>query len=155
MKISHNQKLEQWAERELYRSLKHLIIDDENGGYVAFGRYYLQTTDQGCTVTSRHQTVHTFSNKRTAINWCVADKYHQYTLANNIQMLDTKKQQLLADVQCRMFKANKSKTELFHETVNTKLQPKLIMLQSIVTELEKCINSAKYLQLRGFNNETA
>jgi hypothetical protein len=85
----------------------------------------------------------------------VADKYHQYNLANNIQTLDSKRQQLSADIHCRMSQATRGRHEDFYETVNTKIQPKQAVLDSVQAELEKCINSAKYLQLRGFSNETA
>jgi hypothetical protein len=85
----------------------------------------------------------------------VADKYHQYNLANNIQTLDSKKQQLSADIHCRLSQATRGRHEDFYETVNTKIQPKQAVLDSVHAELEKCINSAKYLQLRGFSNETA
>ena len=155
MKLSQDQKLERWAEREFVRNVKHTIIDDESGSYVAFGKYYLQPQVHGCSVSTWDRLIHVFSNKRTAISWCVADKYNQYRLANNIQALDSKKQQLTSDIHCRRARAQQSRTEDFYETVNTKIQPKQELLDSVTAELEKCINLAKYLQLRGFSNETA
>jgi hypothetical protein len=155
MKSAHNQKLERWAEKELVRNIKHLIIDDETGAYVAFGKYYLEPSNTGCSVSTWDRHIHTFANRRTAISWCVADKYHQYNLANNILVLDSKRQQISADLHCRRSQAQHGRSEDFYETVNTKIQPKEILLDSVQIELEKCINSAKYLQLRGFSNETA
>jgi hypothetical protein len=54
-----------------------------------------------------------------------------------------------------MSQAARGRHEDFYETVNTKIQPKQAVLDSVQAEIEKCINSAKYLQLRGFSNETA
>ena len=154
--MTREQKLERWAEREVRRNIHTMIVNDESGGYVAFGRYHLRPADQLFEVyTPGDNLIGTFSNKRTAISWCVADKYHQYNLANNIQMLDHKRQQLAADIYCRRSQAQQGRTEDFYETVNTKIQPKQELLDSVTAELEKCINSAKYLQLRGFSNETA
>jgi hypothetical protein len=155
MKQSQNQKLERWAERELERNLKHMIVSSEAGSYVAFGQYHIQPHDLGYSVSTWDRLIHVFSNKRTAISWCVADKYHQYNLANNLQALDKKRQQLASDIHCRRAQAQQGRTEDFYETVNTKIQPKQELLDSVTAELEKCINSAKYLQLRGFSNETA
>ena len=155
MKPTQDQKLERWAEREFGRNLKHMIVDSESGSYVAFGRYHLEPQAHGYSVSTWDRLIHVFSNKRTAISWCVADKYHQYNLANNIQTLDSKRQQLASDIHCRRAQAQQGRTEDFYETVNTKIQPKQELLDSVTAELEKCINSAKYLQLRGFSNETA
>jgi len=155
MKLTTTQKIERWAENELMRNIKHVIIDDDTGSYVAFGKYYLESVDAGCQVSTWDRHIHTFANRRTAISWCVADKYHQYTLANNIQTLDSKKQQIADDLYCRRTQAQLGRNETFYETVITKLQPKEILLNSVKNELEKCINLAKYLQLRGFSNETA
>ena len=48
-----------------------------------------------------------------------------------------------------------NRPEEFQEIVETKIQPELDAVAGVRAELEKCINSAKYLQLRGFSNETA
>jgi hypothetical protein len=155
MRPAQEQKLERWAEREISRNLKHMIVDDQSGSYVAFGHYYLEPQAAGYSVRTWDRHIYTFANKRTAISWCVADKYHQYNLANHIQTLDRKHQQLAADIHCRLNQATRSRHQDFYETVNTKIQPKQAVLESVHSELEKCINSAKYLQLRGFSNETA
>lgn len=94
--------------------------------------------------------VSTFTNKRTAISWCVADNAKQYSLARNIQILDNKQQSLAADIHCRRSQAQRSTKSQFAETVMTKLSIKIQRYNSIQSELEKCVNSAKYLQLKGF-----
>jgi hypothetical protein len=80
----------------------------------------------------------------------VADKFHQLKLAFEIKMLDTKKQLLSADLNCRQRLADSTDSGEFEEMVLTKMQPKILRLTAINTELEKCLNSAKYLQLKGF-----
>jgi len=146
-------KLERWAEKEFRRNINNLIIDE--GQYlIAFGYYYIEQQKQGWLVQTRTQIIHQFHNKKTAISWCVADKYQKFQLANHILNLDRKKQLLAADIHCRQTLGERSKTESFHETVLTKIQPKLLQYTGISAELEKCINQTKYLQIRGFSNET-
>jgi hypothetical protein len=84
----------------------------------------------------------------------VADKQHQFKLANEIINLDCKDQQLGADIHCRRGVAARSRHENFYEIVNMKIQPKIDVYNQVHSELEKCINQAKYLQIRGFSNET-
>lgn len=149
-------KLERFAERELKRNLHAIIVPDDEGGYIAFGSYHLVPEAQGYKVyTLTSDTPSHFSSKRSAISWCVADKFNHLNLAQNIRILDQKKQILEADIHCRRTSADRSKTQSFYEIVNTKIQPKLDRYNSLNAELEKCLNSAKYLQIKGFNNETA
>jgi hypothetical protein len=51
--------------------------------------------------------------------------------------------------------ADQGRNEDFYEIVNIKIQPKVSQFNLVNSELEKCVKSAKYLQIRGFNNETA
>ena len=148
--MTREQKLERFAERELKRVYTELIIDDEHGGYVAFGRYHLRPESAGFSVYHSDDLVSTFSSKRTAISWCVADNARQYSLARNIQILDNKQQSLAADIHCRRSQAQRSTRSQFAETVMTKLSIKIQRYNNIQSELEKCVNSAKYLQLKGF-----
>lgn len=154
--MNKQDKLERFAEQELKRNLHAIIVPDNEGGYIAFGKYHLVPDTRGYKVyTTTSDASNLFSNKRSAISWCVADRYNQLNLAQNIRILDQKKQTLEADIYCRRTNAERSKTQDFYETVNTKIQPKLDRYNSLTAELEKCLNSAKYLQIRGFNNETA
>ena len=154
--MTREQKLERWAEREVRRNLHTMIVDDASGGYVAFGRYHLRPTYQAFEVyTPGDNLIGTFSNKRTAISWCVADNHNQLRLAQSIKTLDTKKQTLSADIHCRQHMADRSRNNGFSEVVLTKLQPKVQQHTLVDQELEKCLISAKYIQLRGFQNETA
>jgi hypothetical protein len=153
--MNREQKLERWAEKQILESIHNLIIDDEEGGWVVFGCYYLTETDQGYNVHKYSSSMGTFASKRSAVSWCVADKNRQLNLAITIKKLDMQKSLVAADIECRRSVANRSRDPLFRETVRTKIEPKITYYKSVSAELEKCINSAKYLQLRGFSNEIA
>jgi hypothetical protein len=132
-----------------------MIIPDAGSGYIVFGKYHLVPNNHQWQVKEQDQIVHNFYNKRTALAWCIFDKFKRYQRASIIKVLDQKKQHLLADIGCRKTLGNKSQNYSFYEIVNMKIGPKEANLESITQELEKCISSAKYLQIRGFNNETA
>jgi hypothetical protein len=151
--MNHQQKVERWAEKEIRRNLDHLIIYEGNQ-LIAFGLYHLEQNDQGWVVSDQDRFIHQFQNKKTAISWCVADKYKRYQLANNILNLDRKKQTIAADIYCRRTLGERSQSESFYETVTAKIQPKIMQYNGITSELENCINQTKYLQIRGFSNET-
>jgi hypothetical protein len=151
--MNRQQKLEHFAERELKRNIKNLIVDDDEGGYAIFGNYHLKETERGFEVSNWETVIHVFGSKRAAVSWCVADKYRQYQLAFDILTLDRKKQLLGADIHCRRTLGERSRQESFYEIVNTKLANKLNAYDLVNSELEKCISRAKYLQLRGFSNE--
>ena len=98
--------------------------------------------------------VGTFTSTRSAVAWCIADKNRQYNLANEIQHLDFTLLRLRNDIEVRGGQARKS-YGTFWETVSAKAAHRKEQSQQIENELTKCINSAKYWQLRGSNNETA
>ena len=153
--MNKNQKLERFAEQEFQRNLDQMIVEDPFGGYVAFGKYHIEPQNHGYLVSTETRVVHCFDSKRNAISWCVADKYNQINLADTILNLDRKKQSLAADIQCRQGVARRSRSDHFYEIINMKVQPKQSLLSSVASELEKCVNLAKYMQIRGFSNETA
>jgi len=132
-----------------------LIVDDGRGGIIAFGKYNIIPSDYKFRVEIKNQNTVTFGSKKSAISWCIADKRNQFTLARTIHTLDNKKHSLAADIQCRQALAEKSRSADFYESVTTKVQSKKDYLLVIDTELEKCLNSTKYMQIRGFSNETA
>ena len=153
--MSQEQKLDEWAERELKRNIDSIIIDDGTGSLVVFGKYRIQLQDVRFQVSTWDKTIHSFSTKKTAMSWCTTDHQQHYNLSNQILVLDRKKQSLAADIYCRQIAGERGKTESFYEIINMKLQPKIDQYNSVTAELEKCVNQAKYMQIKGFNNETA
>jgi hypothetical protein len=153
--MTREQKLEQWAEREVKRTIDSIIIDNGIGGIVVFGKYCIEPNDNRFCVSTWDREIHSFSSKKAAMSWCTADHQHQYNLSNSILVLDRKKQSLAADIYCRKTIGDRGQHENFYEMVSMKIQPKIDLYNSVHTELEKCVNQAKYLQIRGFNNETA
>lgn len=153
--MNKEQKLERWAEKEIQRNIHAMIIADDRGGFVAFGKYWIQPTETGYLVKTWSDEIHEFSNKKTAISYCVADNNNLINLAIRIKTLDTKQQLLANDIRCRRLQCNQTRSQDFYDSVDIKVQPTVVRHQAIATELEKCINMAKYIQIRGFHNETA
>lgn len=151
--MTQDQKLERWANRELPRHVDAMILE-QDGQYLAWGEYLLEPSKQGCSVWLKDQLVHVFANKRVAMSWCTASKYQQSRLADQIMELDITKNDLVREIQQRQQHIQRSQRPEFKDLVTVKLQPTQDKLASTVSELEKCINLAKYLQLKGFNNET-
>jgi hypothetical protein len=153
--MNKQKKLEEFAAREIANLSSKLIVDDGHGGIIAFGKYNIIPADYEFRVETKNQNTLKFSTKKIAISWCIADQHNQYNLARNILTLDAKKHSLAADIHCRQALANRSNREDFYECVSTKIQSKIDYLSALDAELEKCLISAKYMQIRGFSNETA
>lgn len=153
--MTKDQKLENFAERELKRHIDTLILDDGAGCIIVFGRYCIEPIGNRFQVSNWHDSIHCFSSKKIAMSYCTADSRKNYNLSNMILVLDRKKQALAADIYCRKTLADRGKSESFYEIINMKIQPKIDLYNSVTAELEKCVNQAKYIQIRGFNNETA
>lgn len=153
--MTGQQKLEAFADRELPQLQDKLIIRQDQDTYLLFGKYRMCCGDNQVTVHSVTQPTEVFSNKRTAISWCVADKHNQRRLADSIRWLDSRRQSLVTDIRCRQQVARASRSGEFQTQVLTKLQHKIAQVVVLDAELEKCLNSAKYWQVKGFSNETA
>jgi hypothetical protein len=91
-----------------------------------------------------------FMDRRSAMSWCVADHVGDYNLARRIENLDQSRAICTRDLKARSQILSRSKTDRFKEAVSTKLAYKRDHLRHIEHELGKCIDRAKYLQLRGF-----
>lgn len=153
--MNREEKLELFAERELKRHIDSLILDDGTGSIIVFGKYYIEPVGNQFQVSNWDTAIHCFSSKKIAMSYCTADHKKNYNLSNMILVLDRKKQALAADIYCRKTLGDRGKSESFYEIINMKIQPKIDLYSSVVAELEKCVNQAKYMQIRGFNNETA
>ena len=96
-----------------------------------------------------------FNSSKTAVSWCVADKYQRFNLARDILNTDTILGNLTNDIFVRTGIANRAKAAQTREDIETKLETKIIRKKYLENQLADYVKKAKYLQQRGFNNETA
>jgi hypothetical protein len=141
-------KLARLAERELPVLIDNIIIDEGNQ-YRVFGKYTINRVLHGYRVDVSTGWSGQFGSAKSALAWCIADKHNQLNLAKEIYQLDLHATRLRNDIQGRLGVARKHGGR-FLETVETKVSKRQDQSQAVENELSKCINSAKYWQLRGF-----
>lgn len=153
--MNTEQKFTRWAERELLHNIDHLILDQDDGNILAFGTYEIRPSNPGAEVWHGNEKIGAFSNRNVALSWCVAHhkKMHEFVL--EIGMLDQHLVHLLADISNSRQQQRRIKDFTSWEILTCKIQNKESYVKMLESQLTKCLRRAKYLQLRGFKNETA
>jgi hypothetical protein len=152
--MNFEKELDRMIRVELRDVMLNVIFPLDTGGYEVFGKYRILPDRPGYLVMCSATEVGVFNSTRTAMSWCIADKYCDYNLARNLLILDNKLAHLNQDIQARANLADRSQNPDFRERIGTKLETKIIRKKVIENQLANCVNLAKYLQQRGFNNET-
>lgn len=153
--MKQTQEFHRLIRQEFPDTLPNTIWVNDNGDYEVFGHYRIQPLKPGYNVFCSATEVGRFNSTRTALSWCIADKFKSFNLARDILEIDVKLGALANDIHLRASAADRSTDPDFRETIATKLETKIIRKKILENQLAKCINLAKYLQQRGFNNETA
>lgn len=153
--MTREQKLHRWAQREITHHIDNIILDDWQGGMLAFGRYEIQPGDQEFVVTRDNELQGKFTTRRVALSWCVADNKRIWDLRQRIAMLDQRRRRLNQDILARKRAQSRASDWFRRSLAQDKLQNRHYQLANTNFELEKCLARAKYLQLRGSQNETA
>ena len=151
--MTNTKEFERMMRQEFPDSLPNLIFRDEAGNYCVFDRYKIIPQKPGYLVMCSATEVGIFSSTKSAMSWCIADKHKAYNLARDILVLDIKLNSLTQDINARANVADRSTQPQFRETIETKLESKIIRKKKVESELTKCVNWAKYIEQRGFNNE--
>ena len=153
--MTNQDKLENWARREFTREIGHLILTDSDGSLLVFGRYRIEQQPRQVQVYVNDDPVLTFSDRRSALSWCVAQKHQRLDLARRISQLDQHKRLLSDDIDTRQRLAQRSHNQHYQDVVHHKLISRQQNRATVTDQLEKCLAQAKYIQIRGFTNETA
>jgi hypothetical protein len=148
------QKLEAILESD-FDLIKNNLIYKDNDRYVAFNRYTIIPGTYSVQVYRYSHAVGEFTSLKTALSWCIADKYQQEILAQSILRLDGECGRLAVDVALTQRSVPRMKNPEQRETVKLKLDHKKAILNLAQNRLEECTGLAKYWQIRGFNNEIA
>jgi hypothetical protein len=150
-----DQAFDQLIRNELKDIMANLIWFNDDGEYEVFGYYKIIPMNPGYDVWIHATHAGHFNSTRTALSWCIADKYKNYNLARELLNLDNWLNNLKNDIFVRAAVANKTQSFQLKDNIETKLEPKIIKKKELEIALANCVNSAKYLQQRGFANETA
>ena len=149
-----NQEFKRLFSQEFRDILPNTIWQNDDGAYEVFGHYRIQPESTGFRVFCSATDVGLFSTTRTALSWCIADKNKSYNTAREVLTLDTKLTALAHDINTRAAVGDRSKNPALRETILTKLETKIIRKKLLENQLTKCVNWAKYIQQRGFEDET-
>jgi hypothetical protein len=155
MILDQDKKINRAAFDEFPGLLCNSIWENSSGNYTVFGRYSIVKEKTGYRVHCSLTDVGVFYSTRSALSWCIADKFKKYNLARELVQLDSNLHHMTADIAVRAAIGNRVKDADAYEIILAKLENKILQKKEIENRLVKCINSAKYYQQQGFDNETA
>lgn len=147
-------KLQNIVAADLENIERNSIIRDGQDT-IAFKHYRISPHDGMFRVTKWASVVGEFSDARLALSWCIADRYQKHSLSRDIKRFSEQQNLLSADLRARSALSKNIQHPQWRENAELKVQRKRQRLEHIEIQLDKCVNLAKYWQLRGFNNETA
>ena len=146
-------KLAEIVKDDLERLQPNLIFES-NGNYEAFGSYFIKKNlDKTYTVTKVSGRTLCFSTLKIALAWCTADKTQMLDFTRKIIDLDKQALLLRNDVAVRQQMIVKMSDPLRREIGLAKLDKKRNALKGLENQLTKCVNLAKYWQIKGFNRD--
>jgi GTPase SAR1 family protein len=152
--MKSDQHFDRLFRQEFKDILPNTIWQNDNGVYEVFDRYRIQPERPGYRVFCSATEIGVFSSSKTALSWCIADKHQAYNTARELLEVDTKLSGLTQDISVRASIGDKSRDPALRETILAKLESKIIHKKLLENQLTKCVNWAKYVQQRGFDNET-
>ena len=150
-----DQELERMFRQEFKSIESNLIWQTDSGEYEVFGRYRIVPQRPGYQVFCSASEVGTFNSTKSALSWCIADKNSAYNTARELLTVDNKLAALTADIDTRASIGDRSGDPALREIIMTKLASKIIHKKRLENQLSKCVSWAKYVQQRGFEDETA
>jgi hypothetical protein len=145
-------KLEQIIRHDTALITGNFIVKEGNT-YFAFERYQIIPKKHRVTVKRYGNDMGEFTSTRTAMGWCVADKYNQLNLADDIIRLDQQRSRLRDDLEVQERMLPKFRGADYREILRLKIDTKKQLLKDTEERLNKCVGVAKYWQIRGFNDE--
>jgi len=149
-----DQEFERMFRQEFKDITPNLIWQNDSGEYEVFGRYRIVPIRPGYRVFCSASEVGIFNSTKSALSWCIADKNKSYNTARELLTVDNKLAALTQDINARASVGDRSKNPGLREIILTKLESKIIHKKQLENQLTKCVDWAKYIQLRGFDNET-
>jgi len=145
--------LETIARQHVFDNANSIFETDDEVS--AFGQYRIKKSSTGCIILKRNVAIQETTNLRSALSWCIADKYNLIQLRNNLIKYDHELSRREKDVLYYIHTIKNSQDCDLKNTVLDRLIQCKDRIKCLKKKLDKCINSAKYCQQKGFDNETS
>lgn len=136
-------------------SLQRHTITQDRGRYQVFGDWEIIQAPDQAQVYHNGDLKFMASNVRTAMSWCVAERHRRFELSRDIARWDQQVQRVQRDIAHTAALLPRVQDPDLRHTIQDKLQLKRQLLREAKNRLSKCIGRAKYIQIRGFNDEIA
>lgn len=145
--------LENIAQQNLFNNSNSVFETDNE--VTAFGQYRIKKSSTGCVILKRNVLIQETATLRSALSWCVADKYNLDQLKHNLIQYDHELARRETDVLHYIHTIRNSQDHELKNAVFDRLLECKDRIKWLKKKLDKCINSAKYCQQKGFDNETS
>jgi hypothetical protein len=133
----------------------NMIVRDNDGGFEVFGRWQLRPKDGRVAVVARGEVRAVFTDMKKAVSWCIAEKYHQQELAQEILRLERDLQRLEPSLATERWISQHTQDPVKRSILVAKTQETQRRWLAISRCMQRCVWRAKYLQTKGFNDEIA
>lgn len=148
------EKFEKFALNEMDKLVGLFMTKDDNNGYVMYDRYHLTPVPKTklWTVTKNGTKISDFETRRIAGAWCIADHHHRFRLEHEILFYNQEYMKVCNRIDF-------SRDSLSSDPERRDIQIARMLRDKdykrhIENALDKLVGSAKYIQLKGFTNET-
>jgi hypothetical protein len=133
----------------------NIMAPNSHGGYHLFGLFDVEEQAGLTAVYRAGVKIREFSGMRLAVSWCIAEKFQQNLLSMEICRLD-RDYIRLRDMQHTLTQITERIKDRDRRFVaRVKSEDNHRRLQQVQGQLSKCVSRAKYLQIKGFNDEIA
>lgn len=143
-----SQYVRHWTKEQAQSIARHeLVIIPAVWGYQV-GKYSVRERNQLWDVKNTFgETIKFFTNKRSAITWCILEQSGLFKTSDRLLAQDTRLSKLMQDSANYNYTKQLAikKRDLFTvDVLNARIAETSVLLESAKNELEKTLNSAKY-----------
>ena len=142
--------IKHWTKNEAHRLAKQeLAIIPAKWGF-RVGKYFVKDTNQGWRVENpSNELINNFTSKRSAVAWCIMYQSDRFKISERLLAQDSKLSKLLQDQMNYSYskqQAYKKRDYFTVDVIEARLAQTVQHLEYARNDLEKTLNSAKYLK---------
>lgn len=135
--------------------LAHQVIVQKGKVYHVYNDYIMEETDMGWQVKSEHDIdIRYFNTAKIALSWCILHKARRVDLADGLEAISRRLETKQLDIEILKERLKHKLPEGVDRVVlSARLTEDINCRQEYKKQLAKFIRDAKYIKLKGTNNE--